>query len=72
MIYDLPSEEDRIRQGDIFLGLPRVDLSLDEFSVLTEDGEIRRHTWTALAGLDVPPIICLASVLLFGPRRPSL
>ena len=60
MIYDFPSRDDRIRQGDIFLGLPRVDLSLDEFSVLTEDGDIRKRTWTALAGLDTDPIICLA------------
>lgn len=60
MIYDFPSKEVRIRQGDIFLGLPRVDLSLDELSVLAKDGEIRECTWTVLAKSDGAPVICIA------------
>ncbi len=30
MIYEFPKQTDSIRQGDIFIGLPRVDLSLQK------------------------------------------
>lgn len=51
MIYEVPTESEGIRQGDIFVRLPRIEVSLDEVLVLgdTEDhaipwGELAKHT----------------------------
>jgi len=48
MIYEFPSESDPIRQGDIFLGLPRMDISLNEIVVYEEGGE-RETSWAEIA-----------------------
>lgn len=39
MIYEFPDPKAPIRQGDIFLGLPRIDISLNEIIVVGEKGE---------------------------------
>jgi len=39
MIYDFPDEGAPLRQGDIFIGLPRVDLSLNKVLIVTETKE---------------------------------
>lgn len=39
MIYEFPEIYDPIRQGDIFVGLPRIDFSLNEMILSTEAGE---------------------------------
>ncbi len=39
MIYDVSSIDDPIRQGDIFIGLPRVDISLSALQVVSETGD---------------------------------
>ena len=39
MIYDFPDQTAPIRQGDIFIGLPRIDLSLQEVLLVDEEGE---------------------------------
>lgn len=49
MIYEFPSQEAAIRQGDIFVGLPRLDVSLRHFLVLTEDLSPRELPWSAVA-----------------------
>lgn len=39
MIYEFPEEAEPIRQGDIFMGLPRIDISLNNVIIVTEAGE---------------------------------
>jgi len=39
MIYEFPDISAPIRQGDIFVGLPRVDISLNKVVVVSEAGE---------------------------------
>jgi len=48
MIYVFPKQTDPIRQGDIFIGLPRIDLSLQKVLLVDEKGE-RIAKWEALA-----------------------
>lgn len=45
MIYDFPSESAPIRQGDIFIGLPRVDMSLARIPVIDENDQQTEMTW---------------------------
>ena len=44
MIYEYPDDSAAIRQGDIFIGLPRTDLGLQELPVV-ENGEVVVRTW---------------------------
>ncbi len=44
MIYDFPDTSEPIRQGDIFIGLPRIELSLDEV-LLVEETDTVYTTW---------------------------
>lgn len=48
MIYDFPGLSDPIRQGDIFIGLPRIDFSLESIVLADGDGE-RVVNWEDLA-----------------------
>lgn len=48
MIYEFPEQTDPIRQGDIFIGLPRIDLSLQNVLLVEEEGE-RVAKWEELA-----------------------
>jgi len=52
VIYDYPSLKDPIRQGDIFIGLPRVEVSLRQIPVVTEDGQQRLTSWRDIAQAD--------------------
>jgi hypothetical protein len=45
MIYDYPKVEEPIRQGDIFIGLPRVDVSLQSATFVGEDGQTFQDDW---------------------------
>ncbi len=45
LIYEYPSENEKIRQGDIFINLPRVEISLTQIPVLLENGEYREIAW---------------------------
>jgi len=45
MIYEIPPEGASLRQGDIFVGLPRVDISLQRVPVVTQDDEQIEMTW---------------------------
>lgn len=49
MIYEYPPRDAPIRQGDIFLGLPRVEVSLGRIAVLEEDGEMSEREWREIA-----------------------
>lgn len=48
MIYEYPDQASPLRQGDIFFGLPRIDLSLQEVLLVEADGE-RIAQWEDLA-----------------------
>lgn len=67
MIYDFPEQTAPIRQGDIFVGLPRVDLSLEEILLVDEVGE-RVAKWEELANHSNPfniivPVRPVASIV---------
>ncbi len=53
MIYEYPDQAAPLRQGDIFLGLPRIDLSLQEVLLAGTDGE-RIAKWDELARQNQP------------------
>ena len=48
MIYEFPDHNTLIRQGDVFIGLPRIDLSLKRVILADERGE-RIVEWEELA-----------------------
>ena len=67
MIYEFPEHTAPIRQGDIFVGLPRVDLSLEEILLVDEGGE-RIAKWEELADHNNPlniivPVRSVASIV---------
>lgn len=49
MIYESTEVDAPIRQGDIFLGLPRVEVSLGRLAVLETDGSIAERDWRDIA-----------------------
>ena len=44
MIYEYPDIEAPIKQGDIFVGIPRMDISLKNIPVLSEDKYLEKMT----------------------------
>ena len=53
MIYEFPDASVQIRQGDIFVGLPRVDMSLNNVLIFSETGE-RIAKWKEIASKGDP------------------
>ncbi len=53
MIYEFPDTSVPIRQGDIFVGLPRIDISLNRILLFGEAGESLAK-WTDIAGESEP------------------
>jgi hypothetical protein len=53
MIYEFPEQTDPIRQGDIFIGLPRIEISLSNIVVVGENSE-RIAKWEELASQTDP------------------
>jgi hypothetical protein len=49
VIYEYPPSDAPIRQGDIFTGLPRVDVSLRQVAVLEADGATYERDWRDIA-----------------------
>lgn len=49
MIYDFPKPSEPIRQGDIFVGLPRVEVSLQKLAIVDANGRTQEVTWSNLA-----------------------
>lgn len=45
MLYDFPETSANLRQGDIFINLPKVQLDLSEFPLLEDDDSISRSPW---------------------------
>ena len=60
MIYEFPGQTAPIRQGDIFIGLPRIDLSLEQILLVDEDGE-RIARWEELAN-QISPVNIIVPV----------
>jgi hypothetical protein len=63
VIYEYPDREDPIEQGDIFVGLPRPDVPLDEVAFLAPSGPMQA-SWEELAlrGLPVKATVQLTPV----------
>lgn len=61
MIYEYPESDTPIRQGDIFVGLPRVDISLREMLLANEEGESFAD-WQDLALQETPVEVILPIV----------
>lgn len=53
MIYEYPSSENPIKQGDIFIGLPCIDFSLKEISLVENEGT-KIVSWDSIAEKDEP------------------
>ncbi len=49
MIYAFPGIEEPIRQGDIFVNLPRIEISLSKIPVLLEDDQTVEMPWSDIA-----------------------
>jgi hypothetical protein len=60
VIYDFPASSSPIRQGDIFQGIPRVELSLGEISVINERNEVEALAWEAVRTRAEPVTAVLA------------
>lgn len=54
MIYEYPDPAQPVRQGDIFVGLPRVDFSLRGIPLVTGEGEPVLVDWREIARHDAP------------------
>ena len=55
MIYTLPTPADDIRQGDIFVKLPRIDFSLSNLVVLGDEVDVQLD-WLAAVGASLAPL----------------
>src|SRR6266446_811626 len=53
MIYETPEANAPLRQGDIFLSLPRLALSLKKIPIVEGDRFVEK-TWNEVAGLTSP------------------
>lgn len=65
MIYDYPPPDAPIRQGDVFVGLPRVEVSLGRIPLLEDDGSTVDRDWREIAaqGEEVTAIFALRPVV---------
>ena len=64
MIYEFPDANAPIRQGDIFEGVPRIEVSLRRIPLLDEDNQQRVVSWNdiAHAGKPVTAVVAIRSV----------
>ncbi len=68
MIYEYPPLDAPIRQGDVFTGLPRVEVSLGRIPVLEGDGSMAERDWREIAAQEkqvtaVFPIIAVTAIV---------
>jgi hypothetical protein len=61
VIYEYPEPEAPIRQGDVFIRLPRVEVSLEQMIVVDENERYASLPWQSLAKRDTP-LVALVSV----------
>lgn len=64
MIYEYPDAAKPVRQGDIFVGLPRIDISLREIPIIGADGETDLLGWREIVetGRPVTAVLGLCPV----------
>jgi hypothetical protein len=62
LIYERVDANAPIRQGDIFLGVPRVELSLGELPVIGPDEQTTRQSWRELVEAGHEEITCLVTM----------
>lgn len=58
MIYEATELGDPIRQGDIFVGLPKIDLSLKQM-LIVDQGQRLEARWQDIAGRQTEPEMVL-------------
>lgn len=66
MIYDFIDITKPIKQGDIFLGIPRIDISLKEIPIVTGDNDTPElSTWEEIVkeGKEIPAILAVKPVM---------
>ena len=59
MIYEYPAPTVPIRQGDIFAGLPRVDVSLRTLAIIDDQNRTAEASWAdmAAAGKEITAVL---------------
>jgi hypothetical protein len=68
MIYEVPPLDAPIQQGDIFRGVPRIEISLDALAVLEEDEQLEKKAWKdILSGNDPARPETVTAVLPIKP-----
>lgn len=60
MIYEFPDRSEPIRQGDIFVGLPRIDVSLNNIVIIDEKEE-RLANWIDIVESNKPVNILVSA-----------
>jgi hypothetical protein len=60
VIYEFPEADVPIRQGDIFIGVPRIEVSLRRIPVVGADGQQSVSTWNEIAQAGEPVTALLA------------
>ncbi len=62
LIFDRTDVAAPIRQGDLFFGLPRVELSLDSMQVIGTDSQATSQSWKELIDAGVDEVACVVGV----------
>lgn len=62
MIYDYPLPDEPIRQGDIFSGVPRIDISLENLAIVGPDSTTSVHAWKDLVDQDLREIAAVVAI----------
>lgn len=66
MIYESPAVDDPIRQGDVFFGLPRVDISLARLAVVADDASQIHGSWEDIVKRGEPVNVILSVLPVIG------
>jgi hypothetical protein len=62
LIYEFPDATKDIRQGDIFVNLPRIDLSLDKLTIVEEDEKPVETSWETIVEENTPAVTALVGM----------
>jgi hypothetical protein len=64
VIYEFPDPNAPVRQGDVFIGLPRIEISLKNLTILSEDHATEVVPWSNIVeeGRDVSAILGIRPV----------
>lgn len=66
MIYQFPNQNEPIRQGDLFAGVPRIELSLAELSIVNQQNETEAISWEVVRSSDDPVTAIVAVKAVWG------